>query len=1232
MRLDEIFKTDIAREINPVVKVADRSEEQLIEEINSYVVTEVIERYIEEFLNHYAETRLKETDHIGVWLYGFVGAGKSHFAKIIGLLLSNPTISGQTAIDRFLPRIQTCKRPREIERLLFEIRNNIETIVIPFHIGSEADQVNEENVCRIFYRVFLRHLGLSEDFRIASVEQTLIHAGKYEEFKKAIFDSTGEEWEEVREPDYWDLYRQEIFKALANILPSSYKSAEDARQAFEGKLPHLSIHNFAEYVCEYVYKLNEQDRNKEYRLVFIVDELGAFIADSGKKLHDIGTIAEEFAKVGKGKIWIFATGHHSVKDIVENAREFDGDRLWLEGRFYLPFQLTAENIEEVLEERLFRKNTKGEEALNKLYNERQGAIAELGGLTRTSRTLRTYDQASFISCYPFRPYQTAIVHEIVQQIRTAGGRTDVLTGSTRTILGLTQGILRSESKRDIGYLVPFNKFFEQLQDGVEIPHQIRTEINSIDERIPRQSVPLRPLLQTLYLIQQIDYVPPSSHNLALLLTDQINTDINTLDQEIEQGLKQLQDAAYVTETGGLYRYVSGEERSDAETVAQNKADVKTVHRKEKLKNEFLTPTALPLGVVRYEGKFDFNVRVACDGKFNQQWVFTDEKVIHSKGDLELRIFSPLAATLGDASLDELEEKSLSEQNVIYWLSKKSTKIEEWLTTLIGTENAMRPVETDSSQPPERRKRAIEYLKALEEVKSKIESEIRKGLREGHIIFRGSSHSISSTSTDLKSVFEREIAGIIPTVYPEFSRAKYRVNDERRAIQSIFSSTTANLKSVNVKFFEPEFNFFDNEGNIKRTTPAVADITDWLDQANQRGQRISGADLVRHFSGIPYGWDPNLIRVIASALFRSNILLIRFEGNDFRDYTVERAQGIFIDSRKFNRALLVLETEEQLTPRDLQKARQEVEVLFGTTRLQETPFAIAEVLREKANGRLEEYRRIKAWVDGSRFPVSDTFTTGPEIIMDITETRRPNALVRKFLDNLEGFQKAIKSIAEISEFYDIPGNRGRFNDMIKFLPIGRFLHDRVPKREMPNTTDATEFLKQRWSEKNLLERFSEATTHILQAIPELKGKFNELKKKTLETISMAIESLLTFGTQEGLHKEEIAELILPLENKRKSLESAEFNLHDDYMTIQNLWTIVSDVEAIETQLRRKIEEIALKKKGEKPQRSKAVKQIRLRELPDMPRFIRNEYDLDRVLKSIEKAIKDALKANQEVELD
>ncbi|MFH1547216.1 MAG: hypothetical protein ABIC57_01900, partial [bacterium] len=681
-------------------------------------------------------------------------------------------------------------------------------------------------------------------------------------------------------------------------------------------------------------------------------------------------------------------------------------------------------------------------------------------------------------------------------------RTDVLTGSTRTILGLTQGILRSESRRDIGYLVPFSKFFEQLQDGVEISHEIRTEINSVDNRIPKQSIPLRPLLQTLYLMQQIDYVAISSRNLALLLTDHIDVDLNVLEKEIEKGLKQLQDAAYITETGGLYRYVSGKERSDAEIIAQRKADVKTVHRRERLRNDFLTPNILPLGVVRYEGKFDFDVRVTCDGSFNQQGDFTGGNVVHAKGDLELRIFSPLAVTLGDASLDDLEVKSLSEQNVIYWLSKKSTKLEEWLTTLIGTDNAMRPVEADPSETSERKNRAIKYLEALDAVKENIKSEILKGLREGHTIFRGSSHSITNTSTDIKIIFEREISAIISMVYPEFSRAKYRIQDERKTFQSILSSTTTHLK-----YIESDFGLFNNEGEVKRTTPGIADIIDWLDQANQKGLRITGVDLIKHFSGTPYGWDPNLVRVIAGALFRSNMLIIRYEGNDFRDYTIERAQGVFIDSRKFSRAELILETEEPLNYLELQKARQEAEVLFKTHHIQETPFASTEVLRNKVNEHLEEHRRLKAWVDGSGFPVSENFTNAPEVLNGVIEIGgRPNALVRKFLDKLDDVQKAVKSIVELSEFYDNHANLNRFNDIKRFLSIGKFLCDRVSRSEMPNTIEAIEFFEQRWNGQDLLERFSEATTHILQANPELQGKYDELKKKTFDTLSRAVESL------------------------------------------------------------------------------------------------------------------------------
>ena len=41
---------------------------------------------------------------IGVWVSGFFGSGKSSFAKILGLALSNRDILGKGAADRFIER------------------------------------------------------------------------------------------------------------------------------------------------------------------------------------------------------------------------------------------------------------------------------------------------------------------------------------------------------------------------------------------------------------------------------------------------------------------------------------------------------------------------------------------------------------------------------------------------------------------------------------------------------------------------------------------------------------------------------------------------------------------------------------------------------------------------------------------------------------------------------------------------------------------------------------------------------------------------------------------------------------------------------------------------------------------------------------------------------------------------------------------------------------------------
>nr|HID14559.1 hypothetical protein [Anaerolineae bacterium] len=83
MALQDLFVYPIARYIPPVAKVDDVAEATMETELREYVVTAPIERALADFLEVYAESRTTPTDKIGVWISGFFGSGKSHFAKVL---------------------------------------------------------------------------------------------------------------------------------------------------------------------------------------------------------------------------------------------------------------------------------------------------------------------------------------------------------------------------------------------------------------------------------------------------------------------------------------------------------------------------------------------------------------------------------------------------------------------------------------------------------------------------------------------------------------------------------------------------------------------------------------------------------------------------------------------------------------------------------------------------------------------------------------------------------------------------------------------------------------------------------------------------------------------------------------------------------------------------------------------------------------------------------------------
>ena len=114
MFIKDIFETRIEEKIDPVIKVGERQDEQkLAAEIGSYVVTPTIEKYTENFLEHYTDTFRRATTEVGVWISGYFGSGKSHLAKIAALLAENPVLESVSASKRFESRLPPAAPHRE---------------------------------------------------------------------------------------------------------------------------------------------------------------------------------------------------------------------------------------------------------------------------------------------------------------------------------------------------------------------------------------------------------------------------------------------------------------------------------------------------------------------------------------------------------------------------------------------------------------------------------------------------------------------------------------------------------------------------------------------------------------------------------------------------------------------------------------------------------------------------------------------------------------------------------------------------------------------------------------------------------------------------------------------------------------------------------------------------------------------------------------------------------------
>ena len=213
MQLRSIYKADIDRDINGVIKVVQNDEKSVEQELREYIITRELRKHFNTFFNHYEKSLSVPTDKIGVWISGFFGSGKSHFLKMLSYLLSNDVVAGKHAVDYFADKFDDPLMFAQLEHCA-----RVPTDTILFNIDSKSPLKKDSTaILRVFAKVFYEYRGFyGDDLKVARLEQFIEKSGKAELFKRKFLEIHGDSWEESR--NAFSFYEDDVVEALVAAL------------------------------------------------------------------------------------------------------------------------------------------------------------------------------------------------------------------------------------------------------------------------------------------------------------------------------------------------------------------------------------------------------------------------------------------------------------------------------------------------------------------------------------------------------------------------------------------------------------------------------------------------------------------------------------------------------------------------------------------------------------------------------------------------------------------------------------------------------------------------------------------------------------------------------------------------------------------------------------------------------------------------------------------------------
>jgi hypothetical protein len=376
-------------------------------------------------------------------------------------------------------------------------------------------RTGNQTITEIMYRLFLQSLGYARDLDLSELEITLEGEGQLDAFKQAYHEVFGKDWD--TEKGKVAIAVQQASRVMHTLDSATYPTVDSWRESA------LRRADITPGILAERCRLLMSRRREGRSLVFVVDEVGQFVARDVQKMLDLQAVVQSLGRVGRGKMWLVVTSQEKLTELVGGLDDRRVELARLMDRFPLQVHLEPADISEVTSKRVLSKNADAQKALRDLFTAQRGRLTDNTRLSADIR-LPEIDTESFVELYPLLPYQIDLIIQVVSGLRTQGGASKHVGGANRTIIGLAQQLLIHPDvalgDQPIGALATIDQIYDLVSRNVG--SEIRGKIDSIAKEVPHPLA--QPVAKAICLLQYARSIHRTAENIAAALHPAVDGD------------------------------------------------------------------------------------------------------------------------------------------------------------------------------------------------------------------------------------------------------------------------------------------------------------------------------------------------------------------------------------------------------------------------------------------------------------------------------------------------------------------------------------------------------------------------------------------------------------------------------------------------------------------------------------------------------------------------------------